>query len=308
MKKAVITGATGIIGIALIQQCILNEVEVYAVCRKGSKRRKRIPNHSLVHIVENDLSEMKDLFEGKLPDCDIFYHLGWTTDADRNDMKQQIKNIGYTIDAVELADKLGCKIFVGAGSQAEYGRFEGKLNGKIPAFPENGYGMAKLCAGQMSRNECNKRGIKHIWPRILSVYGPCDSDATMISITVKKLLLNEKPLLTGGDQVWDFLYSKDAGEALFLLGEKGKNNKIYCVGSGESRPLLYYITALRDAIDPGAELGIGEIPYSDKQVMYLCADISDLTEDTGFYSRYSFEKGIAETIDWMKEELCKNNF
>lgn len=301
MKKAIITGATGMIGIALIQQCILNEVEVYAVCRKGSKRIGRIPVHSLVHVIENNLSEIKDLSEAQLPDCDIFYHLGWTTDADRNDMKQQIKNIEYTMDAVELADRLGCKTFVGAGSQAEYGRFEGKLNGDIPAFPDNGYGMAKLCAGQMSRNECSKRGINHIWIRILSVFGPGDSDTTMISTAIKKMLMNEKPLFTKGEQVWDFLYSKDAGKALFLLGEKGKNKKIYCIGSGQAKPLIYYIRALRDAINPSAELGIGEIPYSEKQVMYLSADISDLINDTGFYPHYSFEKGIKETIEWMKK-------
>lgn len=34
--------------------------------------------------------------------------------------------------------------------------------------------------------------------------------------------------------------------------------------------------------------------------MHLCADISDLTNDTGFIPQYSFEEGIKETIEWYK--------
>ena len=50
-----------------------------------------------------------------------------------------------------------------------------------------------------------------------------------------------------------------------------------------------------------AVLGIGQKEYAEKQVMYLCADISDLKRDTGFEPVYSFEQGIKETINWYKE-------
>ena len=54
-------------------------------------------------------------------------------------MDLQLQNIQYTLDAVRLAKRLGCKVFVGAGSQAEYGRYEGKLDAKVPVFPEKGF-------------------------------------------------------------------------------------------------------------------------------------------------------------------------
>ena len=95
-----------------------------------------------------------------------------TTGAARNDMPLQTRNIASALQAAELAAKLGCNTFVGAGSQAEYGRTEQLLSPETPVFPENGYGMAKLCAGQMSRIRCQELGIKHVWVRILSVYGP----------------------------------------------------------------------------------------------------------------------------------------
>ena len=37
--------------------------------------------------------------------------------------------------------------------------------------------------------------------------------------------------------------------------------------------------------------------------MYLEADTANLKEDINFVPRYSFEKGIKETIQWVKETL-----
>lgn len=302
MKKIVVTGPTGAIGVALIEQCINENIEVYALCRKDSRRISNIPQSPLVHIIFCDLQEMSEFNDDQIKGADVFYHFGWaaTIGAGRNDMPLQIQNIQYTIDAVHLAKRLGCSVFVGAGSQAEYGRVEGKLNAEVPTFPENGYGMAKLCAGQMSRVECEKLGLKHIWTRILSIYGPYDGDATMITSTIKKLLNGQIPELTKGEQMWDYMYSKDVAKAFVALGDRGVHGKIYCLGSGQVRPLKEYIEILRDKIDVRAKLGFGEIPYAPKQVMYLCADISDLQNDTGFTPQISFEKGIQETIDWIK--------
>lgn len=305
MKRVVITGPTGSIGTALMKHLIRNHVEVLAVCREGSSRRKNIPEHPLVSIVDlnlDELSRLPDMVEGTF---DVFYHFGWdgTFGNSRNNMQGQLKNIQYTLDAVETAEKLGCRKFIGAGSQAEYGRVEGKLSADTPAFPENGYGIAKLCAGQMSRILCEQKGMEHIWTRILSIYGPHDGWNTMIMSTVGKLLQGEKPSLTGGEQKWDYLYSMDAGKAMYLLGERGQNGKIYCIGSGQIRMLREYIEDLKNTINPDAKMGYGDIPYAEKQVMYLCADIEELQKDTGFEPEYTFKEGIQETIDWYKRNV-----
>ena len=302
MQRVIITGPTGAIGIALIQELLERDIEVVAVVRTDSKRKKNVPKSEKVHIVECNLSELKELPQMIQGEFDTFYHLGWdgTFGNSRNNMQGQLMNIQYTLDAVAVAKQLGCKRFVGAGSQAEYGRTEEKLNAFVPTFPENGYGIAKLCAGQMSRIQCEQEGIEHIWTRILSIYGPYDGMNTMVMSVIRTLLNGEKPSSTKGEQQWDYLYAKDAGYAMYLLGEKGVNGKTYCIGSGKTRELREYITIMRDTIDRNLTLGIGEMPYAPKQVMYLCADITELEKDTGFVPRYSFESGIAETIEWVK--------
>ncbi len=297
LRTAVITGATGAIGTALCRELAENGIAVVAVCRPDSARAAAVPEHPLIRSVQCDLNAL-DKLPALIGTADCFFHFAWahTIGPGRDDMPAQIENIRYTIDAVHAAHALGCQVFVGAGSQAEYGRVEGVLRSDTPCFPENGYGIAKLAAGHMSRIECSKLGLDHVWARILSVYGPGDGPRTMISAVIKALLQKEKPALTAGVQRWDYLFSGDAANAFRLMAQHGVNGKTYVLGSGNAQPLKTYVCALRDAIDPSLPLGFGEIPYGPLQVMHLEADISALQQDTGFLPKTDFQNGIRETI------------
>lgn len=306
MKTVIITGATGTIGMALIDKCIEQGTEVIALVNPASNRLDRIPDNRLVRIVKCGLDDFSyadaDLL-GIKTGIDAMFHLAWggTFGDARNDKALQEQNAAYAIDAVRLAHRLGCDVFVGAGSQAEYGRVSGKLSADTPCDPENEYGRAKLKASQETRKLCGELGMRHIWPRILSIYGPYDGEKTMVMSLIKTLLEGRRPALTKGEQMWDYLYSEDAATALMLLAEKGAGGRIYPIGSGIARPLKEYIEIIRDEIDPQLPLGFGEVPYSPKQVMHLCADISELKEDTGFEPSVSFEEGARRTIAFVRD-------
>jgi nucleoside-diphosphate-sugar epimerase len=308
MKRAIITGATGAIGLALLQDLINNGIEVLVFCRKDSERNARLPYHQLVHKVDYTLEELDSISNHTGKTYDVFYHFAWagTVGEERNDMYLQQQNVKYALDAVSCAFRFGCKSFIGAGSQAEYGRVEGVLYPNTPTHPETGYGMAKLSAGYMTREYAHQIGIKHIWVRILSVYGPGDSSQSMVMSTITKLRRGETPELTKGEQVWDYLYSGDAARAFRMLGvksvEKIKSfkkleSKTYVLGSGHGKALTEYVHDIRDVVAPGVALTFGAIPYGERQVMHLVADISDLNNDVGFIPEMLFIEGIRHTIE-----------
>ena len=304
--RVVITGPTGAIGHALIEKCISNGDEVLAVCRKGSSRIASLPKDAGVTVLELSLCDYDEyISSASKPEVpyDVFYHFAWngTTGASRNDTDLQSKNVQYALSAVKLASFFGCKTFIGAGSQAEYGRVEGSLRADTPAFPENGYGIAKLCAGQLTRILCGQLGIKHIWTRILSVYGPYDGEGSMVISSLRKMIRGEQSGFTKGEQEWDYLYSADAANAMYLIARKGIGNKIYVIGGGRTRELRDYINVMDQKVNPAVHPVLGAVPYADKQVMYLCADISELTEDTGFVPEVDFEEGIEKTIQYVKD-------
>lgn len=309
MKKVVITGATGMIASALIRKLIKENIQVLAICRPNSSKINNIPLNKLVTVYECDIADLQKVKADIKDTYDILFHFAWngTYGSSRNDSYLQNNNIQYTLDAVTLAAQLGCTTFIGSGSQAEYGRTEDKLSSKTPINPENGYGIAKYAAGKLSGIYAKQLGLKHIWTRILSVYGPCDNEFTMIMSSIDKMLKGEYTAFTSGEQQWDFLYCDDAADAFYNIAERGKDGAIYTIGSGSTRALKDYITVMRDSINEDLNIGFGEIPYVQNQVMKLCADISELTNDTGFVPQITFEKGISDTIKWCKCRLIQDN-
>ena len=311
--RTVITGASGMIGTALAQQCAAAGEEVLAICHRGSSRNEVLRKLRGVEVLEADLGEYAGMAgEQWKKKYDIFYHLAWagTTGQARNDMVTQTNKIHYTLAAVELAERMGCGTCIGAGSQAEYGGHREPLRPETPVFPDTGYGMAKLCAGQMSRVSCEGRGIRHIWARVLSVYGPWGGQ-DMISTTLYKLLRGEHVRFTAGDQIWDYLYSDDAARALRLMAERGVSGKTYVLGGGDARPLKEYLDILYRAVCEemagrgyrAGTMGIGELPYREGQLMYLAGDTTELFQDTGFAARVPFEEGVRKLL--KISDLCK---
>ena len=307
LESAIVNGSLGSIGLALVNQLLRRGAKVYAVAFPGDPRIDRIPEGATV--IPCDMRQIDRLTELIKEPADAFFHLAWagTIGPGRDDMLLQTQNIRCAIEAAQTAAKLGCEVYVGVGSQAEHGRIEGKITAAAPCFPTNGYGMAKLCAGQMTRVVCRQLGVRHVWARVLSVYGANDGPLSVMSILLDKLTRGEKPSLTAGEQMWDYLYAEDAGDALCCMAENGRDGAVYPVGSGRTRPLREYFEALRDAVDPKLPLGLGEIPYPPNQVMHLEADISELTRDTGFRPSTPFETGIRQVVEQYRQRQVGQN-
>jgi UDP-glucose 4-epimerase len=306
MKQAIITGATGPLGFALANYLSERDVTVTAILHPGSKRIADVPVSDSCCVIECDLSALA-LLETQLPKTyDTFFHLGWDATESResrNNPSIHALNILYTLDAVKLAYTSGCKTFVGAGTQSEFLREEGFPVTAAPAATQESYGIAKYAAGKLSLRLCEQYGMRHGWARIFSIYGPVERPTTALMYCIHTLLKGEKPSLTKGEQIWDYLYSVDCARALYLIAKKGRHGVAYAVGSGHAQPLREYFECARDCIDPSLLLGLGEKEYPPGEITHLCADIQALTEDTGFVPEYSFEKGIRETIEWVKNNM-----
>ena len=301
MKKVVITGATGMIGISLIKEFVKSNVHVLAIVRPNSANIKYIKN-PIVKIIESDLSNLQEINISE--EYDTFYHLGWivTSLLEIEHVELQVKNITYSIEAIKLAKRLKCHTVIGVGSQAEYGIVSKKISSNTRVDPKTPYGIAKFCSGKITQVLASQLGINHIWTRILSVYGPYDKQDTLVMSSIREMLENhQSPEYTKAEQLWDYLYVKDASRALYLIGEKGKKDSVYCIGSGKSKPLYEYIIEIRNQIDKNILLKLGKKEVSNNKIVNLCADISNLTKDTGFIPEFSFKEGIAQTIKWFKE-------
>ena len=300
MVKIAITGSTGMIGLELIRQALAQSFEVTAFVHKASNKKDRIPNDKRVRIIECDMDEYSDV--NSIEHHDIFFNLGWegTTGPSRDDPDVQKRNIDYSLDAVKLAKRMGCSVFVGVGSQAEYGLLKTVADEETPINPQSCYGVAKYATGKMSSILSNQIGMRFCWVRIFSVFGI--NGSSVINHVIDKLLLNESPALTKCEQVWDFIYVKDAASALLKISMEGKDGETYCLSSGQHRSMRDYLETIRAVIGTDIQLGYGKVDYYPHQPMYLAASIEKLKEDTGFVPKYSFEDAIGEIIDIIKAD------
>lgn len=302
IQRVVITGASGPLGVMMTKGCIERNIEVIAITRYGSAKLNDIPRHPLVTICEIDITNIDEIDVDSYGPADAFFHFAWmhTSDGNRDNPILQARNIDATLKAAECAKKMGCKAFIATGSQAEYGLLNCIANEDSPTDPITMYGITKLAAGKLVMEQCRRLNIRCNWIRIFSVFGPYENDYVFTSYIIRTLLHGEEPALTPCEQVWDYLYCKDAIKAMLLVAEKAPSSGVYCLGSGDARPLSEYVKTIRDCIDNNLTLGIGKKEYSPNQIMYLEADISKLRNDVGFVPEYTFEEGIKETVEWYK--------
>lgn len=291
------------IGAALVRECLRAGHEVVVLVPDGLPRLGPLPDDDHLLFLDCDVRKLNEFCVEKVGQADAFFHLAWlgTAPGTRGLLQTQVDNITNALAAVDLANHLGCSIFVGAGSQAECGRVEGALLPETPAFPETGYGIAKLAAGNMTRLACREYGIRHCWARILSVYGPGDNPHTMVMQVIADACHGKAPQCTKGEQLWDYLYCDDCGRALLSIAEQGVDGMVYPVGSGCQRLLREFIADICRACDGDVTPVYGAIPYPDNQVMFLRADTTALRVDTGWEAKVTFEEGIAHTVRWYRE-------
>lgn len=309
IKQVLVTGGTGVTGNALVRYLLQHNIAVTALIRPNSFRRCFLPeDNELLTVMECSMADYGKLaLKLQSRSYDVFFHLAWDGSVgrqkvnNRNNFKLQIQNSSYAIDAVQLCHDIDCPVFVMTGSQAEYGVKNTIISEGMEKHPENGYGMAKLCAEGMTRILCKQYGIRHVWPILFSIYGPYDGTESLVDTSIRRLIRQEELAFTAGEQQWDYLYSYDAAKALLLLAQKGRDGECYNVANGSAKPLRKYIETIYQVVAPDRKPRFGSIPYAPNQVMVLSADISKLKHDTGFEPEYQFEDGIHQILRQMNE-------
>lgn len=288
MKKAVVTGAAGYTGINVTRELIDRGYEVYAVVRPGSDHNIRLNDiESTLHRIELDQSEYCRLYELIDEECDDFYHLLWS--GVRDDISDQMEYLNCCIQAIECSAKIGCKRFIGIGSQAEYGYYDGIITENIPLDPINAYGAAKIGALYLSRRRAQQLGMEWVWGRLFSLYGGYQPDSFLLPHLVRCLKNNLDINVSSCEQYWDYLHVKDAACAIIDIGIKGHSGEVYNIAYGDNRTLKDYVEEAKNCFQY-----TGHIIYGDKADPFVSfrPDISKIYDHTGWQPKIAFREGV----------------
>lgn len=298
-----LTGASGFLGARVLHHLLAQGHEVAVILRRSARPWRFDSQMNATTIITGDLTRPES-YAGSLATFapETVIHLAWwgVSGQDRDDPRQ-LDNLNCSLALLERAAACGVLNFIGIGSQAEYGPSESIIDESAPTCPTTVYGATKLATFQLSKQLCRLSGIRFVWLRIFSVYGPADEPVWLIPSVTLSLLRGECPVLTAGEQLWDFLHVEDVAIAICAVVSTTTAIGVFNVGSGTIATIRSVVEHLRDIVSPGAPLEFGGLPYRPDQVMHLQADITRLTRATDWRPGIPLNDGLKQTAKWFRE-------
>jgi len=306
MKTAIVTGATGLIGTALLRELVANNYHVFALVRSpGTGVPLDLAN---VTEIVCDLAELSTLplthpELAQLDPSPLFFHLGWAGvwGPERTAVTLQLDNIKWTVDAIDVAAQLNCARFVGIGSIWEFGVAETLAQSGERPGPNDIYGAVKLTSRMLGKMAAHNAGIAALWALPVGVYGPGDTSPGVVNYAIQSCINDTPAQFSAGTQNFDVLYLTDVARAIRLVGERGKPFHEYVLGSGQAGPLRDFLTGIRAALNPGLPIEFGVEPFKGVNIPLEAYDISSLTSDTGFVPEVSFPDGVKAAAAWIAQ-------
>lgn len=300
MKTAIVSGANGFIGNALVKELLSQGYSVQALVHNEDSNMVEHRDLSVINFSLEDIHSLKNI----LKTSDIFFHFAWNGSAGkkRSDTRIQLNNAQWTIDSLRLAKDIGCSRFVCAGSIVEYET--------VATMQENGnkpgsnyiYGGGKLAAHIMCKSVAAEIGIDLLWGLITNAYGPGELSPRLVNSTLQKVLKGEIPKFTSGTQNYDFVYIDDVAKAFRLIGEKGKAFSEYVIGSSKAKSLKEFLLEMNQAVAEDMIFVFGDMPFTGTDLPLSTFDSSRTEADTGFKATVSFAEGTKQTIEWIRNQ------
>jgi UDP-glucose 4-epimerase len=301
--RCLVTGASGHLGSFLTERLVKEGAEVFALVRPESDLWRLANVVDRITIIRAELGD----FSGVAGDiasarAEVVFHLAWqgVTSVFRHD-PAQTDNVTAGLRLFDVVRDAGCRVWIGIGSQAEYGPSEDVLTEDTPVQPVTAYGASKLKLGQLIKQLSESSGIRYVWLRLLATYGPKDDERHLLPSAIRSLLAGERPKLTAGEQRWDYLYVEDAANAIYQTAISKDAQGVFNLASGETHAIREIIEQVRDLIDPSLPLEFGELPYPPDQQLRLAANIDRLVIATGWRPEVSIGEGLKRTVDWYKQ-------
>jgi nucleoside-diphosphate-sugar epimerase len=295
MKKAIITGSTGLVGMAVARYFSSLGIEVLCL---GTKKinpeeiSRCFGDGSIYHqLAMNDICSLADRIDllGWFPGAQcVFFNFAWRglyklTDGS---FEEQMNNAVNSAEAVRMAKKLGCIKFVNAGTLEEtyLEEFQKEINDQTYKSSQTDYALAKLASRDMCKMVAYIEKISYVHTR-LSVPLSLDlSRGSYVAATLKKIAQGASYEGPTNKQLFDIVFVDDVAKAYHLIGLRGKNKADYFIGTSRPFTLGQYFEMFERFLNKKCP------DKSNISVAGLqgCFDTKSLYRDTGFVAATRF--------------------
>lgn len=182
----------------------------------------------------------------------------------------------------------------------------GYFTEETPYAPNSPYSASKASSDLLVRAYHHTYGLPTLITNCSNNYGPYQFPEKLIPVVIQSVVARKSiPIYGDGMNVRDWLYVRDHAEALWTVLTSGTLGETYNIGGHNEWPNIRIVELICDLVDEfRPELGgqsrrlmtfVKDRPGHDRR---YAIDASKIQKALGWVPRYTFERGIRETIQW----------
>ena len=218
-------------------------------------------------------------------------------------------NIVGASNLLDAARRHGVKRFVQVSTDEVYGSLEegDGFTERSPLNPSSPYSASKAAADLLVLAAHKTFGQDVVVTRSTNNYGPYQFPEKLIPLMILQALADQMlPVYGDGLNVRDWIHVEDHCGAVFDVLMQGRAGEIYNVGADNERRNLDLVRSILSHLGKSEEL-IQFVPDRPGHDRRYAIDSSKLRTEIGWKPLHNFEQGLAETIEWYRqnESWCR---
>ena len=315
-KKILVTGAGGFIGSHLVEALVEKGAKVRAFVHYNASGRWGWLDYVDEHIknsIEVFAGDIRDLCGVKqaMNNIDVVFHLaaliGIPYSYSSPDSYVSTNTTG-TLNILQTARELGVQKVIHTSTSEVYGsaQFVPITEGH-PINPQSPYAATKAGADFLALAFHRSFELPVTVIRPFNTYGPRQSARAFIPTVISQALTRDRLIMGSLSPVRDLTFVKDSVEGFISVGLCDKVvGKVVNLGIGSGhtiRAVVETVLTILDKKDMPIEQDLARIRPAKSEVTQLISDNSIATEICGWQPRYSLAQGLAETIEWIRENI-----
>ena len=172
--------------------------------------------------------------------------------------------------------------------------------------PRSPYSASKAGSDHLVRSFWHTYHMPTVISNCSNNYGPNHFPEKLIPLFINNIVNNKSlPVYGTGENVRDWLHVKDHARAIDTIIHKGQPGETYNIGGHNEWSNIDLIRFMCDTVDQklGREVGSSQrlITFVTDRAghdLRYAIDASKIEKELGWTPDYTFEEGLAETVDW----------
>lgn len=310
-KKVLVTGGAGFIGGNFVQYMVekypnydIYNLDSLTYAGDLTKHRniEKIENYHFINadIANHDI--IIQIFENYK--FDYVIHFAAESHVDRSISDPGVfihTNVLGTQVLLDASKQVGVTKFVHVSTDEVYGELDfdptSYFTEDTPLQPNSPYSASKASSDLLVQAYHETYGLPINITRCSNNYGPYHFPEKLIPLTISRVLNNQNiPVYGDGKNVRDWLHVFDHCSAIDLVMHDGRNGDVYNIGGHNEKTNLEVVKTIIKSLEKSESLieFVKDRLGHDKR---YAIDPSKL-EQLGWKPTYTFETGIAQTIQW----------